>query len=550
MKKFYTTLLAAMLFNIIHAQGPFPYFEQTLGNGKSNRVANLITTNDSGYAVAGTTFYYYKPDADIFVMKVGKNAHIQWLKTYGTFSAEEAVRIIGVEVGGYLVVGKTSDSTTGRGGIMALRLDENGAVLWSRVVHNSALEPSVADVTETNDGDFVLTGSIRSGVSNITNFFLARLNAAGDVLWSRKVAIDDLSTGNAICKTGTNDFAISGTAQTFGNGFDLCFLKVNYQGAVLWARTFAGVEGQYDLGGTVLSARDNSILFGGESYTGGNDDWDNVLVKVRQDGSLAWSKRLGTTGVFSFDHHTSLLQNDAGDFIVTGSFDSSFEASSGTFMARVSNTGNFLQGSKLNTGLPYFIPESLSATSYGHYLLAATTELEPGDFFGQNPDVYVAKVTSLLGGCHTYPFSYTMSNFGTFATALPTQSSAHCSSYPVPVTTEERHIPLEYRCFPGAGKVPDLLSTNNGPGNTTGSSLRIYPNPAVGNTLFINANGFPVGEAMISVTSSTGNTMLKHKMNAVGSINYSLDISGLPKGSYFLSLSCGALEQKRIFLRQ
>lgn len=550
MKKLFYTLLVFLFTANVLAQRPKNYFQQKIGNGKANQTSNLIVTPDSGYIVAGYSYFPAKQDADIFVLKVGRNARKEWIKTYGTSSNDYASRIINISSGGYLIAGNTLDSSTGLGGILLLKLDRSGNLIWSKVIHGTTLQPSkTKDVVESNDGGFVVLGDASPGFYPMV--FVVKVDGSGDVMWTRTIANDSIfpsAESSSICRAGNDGYAICASFNHSGiTGYDIWMMKIGDKGDVLWSKFFGGFKGvnNYDFGKAVVSLKDNTILFAGESSTPDND-WDNVLVKVKQNGDLIWSKRYGTSGSYPSDKSVSIIQNKEGEIVLLSHFDSSNNRGSGPGFMKINLDGNFISGSKINLGSRYNIASSLVQDVTGHYLYAGSTEFDSGPYYGSNSDLHIARLTSELETCNSYPFMSYSSDFGTYASLKPFVGHSDCISYDLPFNVEVRNAALDYLC-----SSDDFAKQNIPTFASTQFELSVYPNPVIGKTLFLRLNKVEESEATVNIISgNNGKTFISQKITINGKIDKAIDISALPTGLYIIKVRAGNFEQSHKFLKQ
>ncbi len=68
---------------------------------------SIQQTSDGGYIVAGYTESFGAGDCDAWVIKLDANGNVQWQKTYGGRSDDEAYSIQQTSDGGYIVAGDT-----------------------------------------------------------------------------------------------------------------------------------------------------------------------------------------------------------------------------------------------------------------------------------------------------------------------------------------------------------------------------------------------------------------------------------------------------------
>src|SRR3990172_7959907 len=89
------------LFGYIRRMGP------TYGGIFFDEAHSVQQTGDGGYLVAGWTRSSGAGDADFLVLKLRSDGTVEWQKTYGGDSWDEARSIRQTSEGGYIVAGWT-----------------------------------------------------------------------------------------------------------------------------------------------------------------------------------------------------------------------------------------------------------------------------------------------------------------------------------------------------------------------------------------------------------------------------------------------------------
>ena len=83
-------------------------------------------------------------------------------------------------------------STNGNADVWALKIDNNGAILWEKTFGGTSFDTSRA-IYSTSDGGFVITGSSRSLDGDVTtnngenDVWIIKINTNGDLLWQKSV---------------------------------------------------------------------------------------------------------------------------------------------------------------------------------------------------------------------------------------------------------------------------------------------------------------------------------------------------------------------------
>jgi uncharacterized delta-60 repeat protein len=197
-------------------------------------------------------------------------------------------------LGHVYVVGYSTELNEDRN-ILLLKIDATGNTVWNKKITGTSgvnTDEGLAIAGDGN-GNVVIGGTIKeSGFSN--NYFIAKLNTAGDTLWTQQYDYNsgsdrlvDLAVDNSgnIIATGRSDQ--DANAQT--TNFDVVTLKYNSNGdlqnTMIYNSAVADTDEPYDL---VVSTAGN-VYVAARVTTGTNDDM--LLLKYNTSGIQQWAKR-------------------------------------------------------------------------------------------------------------------------------------------------------------------------------------------------------------------------------------------------------------------
>lgn len=210
------------------------------------------------------------------------------------------------------------------------KLSAAGAILWSR---------SIAPVPTTNtftpkrvvamaDGGAAVFGSTSDSMMLYSQFTLVRLNASGDLLFSRNyqpsTGAFDWDYGYSSAKAMPD----GGLVMNLGLTSTPTFVRLNAAGDMIWARSFITDDpdtskvptfdfGVTDNGGLLITEKANS---------------DMMMILVDATGNEVWSHRYNS-GMYT--HTKNAMQLANGDYLVCG-------FNSEPFAARLGPGGNVL----------------------------------------------------------------------------------------------------------------------------------------------------------------------------------------------------------------
>jgi ribosomal protein S11 len=302
---------------------------------------------------------------DIFIVKYDPSGNVLWAKSAGGI-ADESGYSISTDASGNIVTTGEFDSPTINFGVASLtnlgnddifiaKYDPNGNVLWAKSAGGTGGEHGNS-IAADKKGNIVITGQfggkIRFGVIELTDgafpasnndFFVAKLDYNGNVIWAKNAVCFGYDNGNSIITDTMGNIIITGVFASPKISFDGISLTNTYpmwpdgfvvkydtDGNVLWAKSAEGAsfEGNYGLAsdnGRNIYVQGNSsspvITFNGTSLTKPDTDGGGYIVKYDPNGNLIWVK--SASGISSRYGSNNLATDVSGGVVTTGSFYSS-----------------------------------------------------------------------------------------------------------------------------------------------------------------------------------------------------------------------------------
>ncbi|MBK7946075.1 MAG: hypothetical protein IPJ85_12580 [Flavobacteriales bacterium] len=308
-------------------------------------------------------------ETDGFVAKYSPDGAALWVVSF-TGTTNDECRGISVDaLGGVYVTGFFTSPTLTIGGetltrigtqdAFVAKLAADGACLWAMDLSTSEDDfEQGTSITSAPNGDSYVTGYYKgtfdpAGSTTLTscvngsNLFILKLDADGDVLWSRSpVCPSQPSYGESYGQVVHVDVygnlflagAFRGATCTFGDSTfvnysessnNLLWAKFNLAGDLLWARSFGAnlddraFDIDTDLNGNAYLAierRGNYTLpeFTIPYNTGGSFNWRTLALKCDLNGVFLWYERVGG----SADDHSiwSIKVLPDGSFMLGGEF--------------------------------------------------------------------------------------------------------------------------------------------------------------------------------------------------------------------------------------
>lgn len=197
--------------------------------GSGDDYSSDIILKNNGYVIIGTTNSFNEPGQsanNIFIVETNLNGTSPDFITYGSSNDDYGRTLIGLDGGGYLIIG-TVENTEGKSNIYALRVEDNiHNILWNKEF-GTTLNDLGYDVI-SSDERFVIVGS-KELPSGTAGYFL-KIDGDGIALNGEGITYGGYGqTIFAVESTSDGGFIMTGTSGAEGSEM-ICLIKVNSEG--------------------------------------------------------------------------------------------------------------------------------------------------------------------------------------------------------------------------------------------------------------------------------------------------------------------------------
>jgi len=442
----------------------------------------LIKTYDKGYMAGNAGF----------LLKTDSLGNMQFMRQ-NTFASPYSIDK--TYDGGYV--------GSGSGGI--IKLDSAGNIIWFKQF-NSITSYSINVVRETPDHGFIVAGGISIGSTG--GILLVKTDSLANVQWSGLYRTT-MGGATSLVLTADNGYLLCGDSRSLINNpiwSDICAIKIDSIGNPQWGKHYTVLGIDFSIKRIIVTSDSNYIICGG---MGGQ-----YLLKIDSAGNQLWMKQY-------FLQIPSVAQSveetpDKG-FIMGG-----YWITFGGVLMKTDSMGDFewvnvLGGATVFGG-------SVKPASDGGYVMAARANGANGH------GIIIFKTDSLgqTGGCMDAAQPVTVNNVNDTIISVPVFDSVlSVTTSPVTIT------------FNNVGNVYDLCPT--GIQNLQDiTEFTLYPNPA---TTRITLQYNNTANAALQILDITGRR-IKQMAVSKASTTTTIDVSDLPAGMYFYSLSTASEKSK------
>jgi len=225
-------------------------------------------------------------DGSNFV-KFDSSGNIIWSKGISQSNSLVITGICEASSGDIVAACQSTDTTGGTAQISLTRINADGSLKWSKLLHKQGSDFVYGITADVNDGVILCGG----GCS--TNQLYMKINSDGDIVWMKDYSLNGaMGSANKIIENADGSMYVCGRLYLSGGNF-ISVLKADENGTIIWAKKF--LDQQQPVIKTFRETADNSLLIGG-TYIGGSQGSNNpFLLKTDLNGNLLWFKRYGTS---------------------------------------------------------------------------------------------------------------------------------------------------------------------------------------------------------------------------------------------------------------
>lgn len=170
---------------------------------------------------------------DFWIVKIGSTGNIIWEKRFGGSVEDIAYSIAQTSDGGYIVSGSTNSTNgnitfnSGQGDCWILKLDASGNLQWQKTLGTTTYDQAYS-VKQTPDGNYVAAGYLSSntGIAESeplasTQYWVVKLDTLGNLLWHKSYGGNGNEAAYSIISTTDEGLALAGYSNTNPNNGDV-----------------------------------------------------------------------------------------------------------------------------------------------------------------------------------------------------------------------------------------------------------------------------------------------------------------------------------------
>ena len=261
-------------------------------------------------------------------------------KTFGGSGNDYARSVKQTTDGGYIVAGSTASFGAGGYDVYILKLDSNENLVWQKTF-GGGLDDRAYSIQQTTDGGYIVAGETYSSGADGCDICVLKLNSDGEMVWQQTFGGNGDDAALSIQQTADDGYIVAGyTSVLLADGFDVSnayILKLGSSGNPAWQKVLGGEYSSYAY--SAQQTTDGGYIVGGAttSFAG---DGDVYVLKLNSDGEMVWQKTFGESGD---DAAYSIQQTTDSGYIVAGHTNSFGAGSYDVYILKLNSSGELQQ---------------------------------------------------------------------------------------------------------------------------------------------------------------------------------------------------------------
>nr|WP_321354151.1 hypothetical protein [uncultured Draconibacterium sp.] len=329
------------------AQITEPKWTKQSGVSGCDFYTDVIEDTNSGYTITGA-LKQEGNSFDIQILRFDENGEILWQKIIGTTAKEIPKRITQLNDKSYVVIGTSVEND--KESCLLLRLDADGNELWRKTLESEYL--SVEDIISLPENHFAIAGSKGENPED-PKILMATFNENGETTMERLFMTNMSGCARSIKRLPDGDYALAAqVSETGKNNCDIVAIRISYVGKAKWY-SWIKTPDQKVWPECICCSPDSTFMivgWNGKCLSDINSDdpifdYDLVLNKINTTGEILWTKSVDREGS---EGGNALTIRPDGTFIIAGIKATSFLGKVGPWLLNIDPDGNELNEKLLN----------------------------------------------------------------------------------------------------------------------------------------------------------------------------------------------------------
>jgi hypothetical protein len=251
---------------------------KTLGGVSRDEANAVVATQDGGCLIVGLTTSVGEGGQDVLAARFGGDGTLQWARSYGSAGTEVGMAVCPAHGAGFIIAGHAQARTGTASNVLVLKIDDSGGAAWEHTFGGG--EPDRGhDAIPTRDGGYLIVGNTGFGPPD-RQFHLIKTDSAGNLNWESTTGNEVFDSANAAVELLSGGFIAIGHSDLLRSELmQLTLVGVDAAGQILWRQDY-GRSNFYDYGTDISALSDNRFVVAGATNatrTGQNEAWLHII---------------------------------------------------------------------------------------------------------------------------------------------------------------------------------------------------------------------------------------------------------------------------------
>lgn len=475
-------------------------YQKLYGGNRDETGEWLVPTSDSGFVIAGHTNSFGSGVYDGLLMRVNKKGSVVWSRTIGGTGNDVLYGVKATSDNGFIAVGQTRSYGNSAGDGWLVKVDAGGVVQWSKKYGDGNINgESMYDVVQLSDGGYALCGAhqLAGGVSQS---FVVRTDNSGNVIWSKQYDQPGSDEAWGLTEDGSSLIVVGFyRAPDLYDGYMMKLDKST--GSVQWRNTYDAEFGRHMLMAKVRVINTGYQVFSliMDDFAGSNQQ--QCIWNIGTSGTVQTVRKIVVPGLQTSGYGWMPLAD--GGFVVANGENLT---NPDVLMTQVNASGTIVWSKKFVRNGRQVI-RSMAASAEGGY--AALGINNNAGTATDSSNIYLLRVDSLgsagpCSGINTNDVTIVSPSFTSSAIGTGSPANVTLNNPVITVGTAAFTPVTSTLCFYCQPKPLGSNRPSAGNNNTVEHQLRLFPNPVVNGSFYLEIEAGFEDNAIINIIDMNG----------------------------------------------
>ncbi len=212
------------------AEGPDTLWTKTYGGSSYDYGYSVQECASGGFIIVGYTFSFGAGEMDVYLIRTNADGDTLWTKTYGGTDYDYGRSVQECAEGGFIIAGEISSFGAGNSDVYLIRTNADGDTLWTKTYGGTDYDIGNS-VQECASGGFIIAGATRSFGAGGYDVYLIRIDADGAPLWTKTYGGTADDYGSSVQECANGGFIIAGVTYSLGaSDFNVYLIRISETG--------------------------------------------------------------------------------------------------------------------------------------------------------------------------------------------------------------------------------------------------------------------------------------------------------------------------------